>query len=193
MSAPRALSVIVPARNSSATLPHVLAAILASELPRDDYELIVVDDASTDGSPEVAARYADTVVRLTGRRSGPAYARNRGAELAQGEVLAFVDSDAMVQPDTLPRMLRLLSDHAALDAVSASHHEAGGAHNIVSQYWNLLLYFGEHRQAGTGGDVASPCAAIRRHAFLSAGMFDEWRFETAPLGGIEFGMRLETA
>jgi hypothetical protein len=191
MSSPRSLSVIVPVRDGSSTLARVLTAILASELPRDDYELIVVDDASSDWSPELAARYADTVVRLTVRKSGAAYARNRGAELARGEVLAFVDADAMVRPDTLPRMLRMLSDHPDLDAVSASHDQTAGSHNLVSQYWNLLLRFGEQRQEGTSGDVASPCAAIRRRVFLSAGMYDEWRFETARLEGIEFAQRLE--
>ena len=191
MSSPRPLSVIVPVRDGTATLARALTAVLASELPRDDYELIVVDDASSDGSPELAARYADTVVRLIGRRSGAAYARNRGAELAQGEVLAFVDADAMVRPDTLPRMLGMFSEHPGLDAVSASHDGSGAAHNLVSQYWNLLLHFGEQRQVGTSGDVASPCAAIRRNSFLSAGMYDEWRFESAPLEGIELGKRLE--
>jgi glycosyltransferase involved in cell wall biosynthesis len=191
MPSPRPLSVIVPVRDGSATLSRALTAILASELPRDDYELIVVDDASGDSSPELAARYADTVVRLTARKSGAAYARNRGAELAQGEVLAFVDADAMVRPDTLPRMLGMLSAHPELDAVSASHDQTAGAHNLVSQYWNLLLHFGERGQAGTSGDVASPCAVVRRHVFLSAGMYDEWRFETARLEGIEFARRLE--
>jgi glycosyl transferase family 2 len=190
MSSPRPLSVIVPVRDGKATLARALTAILASELPRDDYELIVVDDTSTDGSPELASRYADTVVRLTGRSSGPGYARNRGAELAKGEVLAFVDADAMIRPDTLPRMLRMLSDHPALDAVSASHDRSAGEQNLVSQYWNLLLNFGEARQTGTGGDVASPCAAIRRNVFLSAGMYDEWRFGTASLEGVELGNRL---
>jgi Glycosyl transferase family 2 len=191
MSPSRALSVIVPVRDGSATLTRALTAILASELPRDDYELIVVDDASTDGSPELAARCADTVVRLSGRRSGLAYARNRGAELAQGEVLAFVDADAMVRPETLPRMLKMLSEHPGLDAVSASHDQAAAAHNLVSEYWNLLLHFGEHRQTGTSADVASPCAVIGRNAFLSAGMYDEWRFAIAQLEGIELGKRLE--
>ena len=191
MPSPRPLSVIVPVRDGNATLARALTAILASELPRDDYELIVVDDASSDSSSELAARYADTVVRLTMRKSGAAYARNRGAELAQGEILAFVDADAMVRPDTLPRMLQMLYDHPGLDAVSASHEQTAGAPNIVSQYWNLLLHFGEQIQAGTSGNVASPCAAIRRQIFLSAGMYDEWRFETARLEGIEFGHRLE--
>jgi glycosyltransferase involved in cell wall biosynthesis len=159
MPTPRPLSVIVPVRDGSATLARALTAILASELPRDDYELIVVDDASSDSSAELAARYADTVVRLTMRKSGAAYARNRGAELARGEVLAFVDADAMVRPDTLPRMLQMLSDQPGLDAVSASHEQTAGAPNLVSQYWNLLLHFGEQMQAGTTGNVASPSDA----------------------------------
>jgi hypothetical protein len=191
MSSPRQLSVIVPVRDASATLARALTAILASELRRDDYELIVVDDGSSDGSPQLAARFADTVVRLSGRRCGAAYARNRGAELAQGEVLAFVDCDAMIRPDTLPGMLKILSDHPGLDALSATHDKTAAGHNLVSQYWNLLLHFGEQGQTGTSGDVASPCALIRRNAFLSAGMYDEWRFATAQLEGIELGKRLE--
>jgi hypothetical protein len=187
----RPLSVIVPVHDGSATLARALTAILASALPRHDYELIVVDDGSSDGSPEIAARYADTVVRLAGRRCGPAYARNRGAELAQGDVLAFVDADAMVRPDTLPRMLKVLADHPGLDAVSTTHDQSAAGYNLVSQYWNLLLHFGEQRQTGTSGDVASPCAVIGRNAFLSAGMYDEWRFTTAQLEGIELAKRLE--
>ena len=189
----RALSVIVAVRNDAPTLVRVLTAILCSNLPRDDYELIVVDDGSSDGSPELAARYADTIVRLTGRKSGPAYARNRGAELAQADVLAFVDADAMIQPDTLQRMLEILSDHPELDAVCAGHNEECEPLNLVSQYRSLLLRFGERRESGANGNVGSPCSAIRREAFLSAGMYDEWRFETAPVEGMEFGTRLKEA
>ena len=190
MSSPRSLSVIVPVRDGSATLGHALTAILATNLARDDYEIIVVDDASSDGSADIAARYADTVVRLTSRKSGTAYARNRGAELAQGDVLAFVDNDVMVQPDTLPRMVAMLSEYPGLDAVVASHSSTTVAKNLVSEYWNLLLNFGERGRVGTGGDVASPCAAIRRSAFLSTGMYDEWRFDSARLEGVDLGKRL---
>ena len=193
MSTPRRLSVIVPVCDGCATLARALTAILATELPRDDYELIVVDDASCDGSAELAARCADTVVRLAGRRCGRAYARNRGAELAQGEVLAFVDADVMVRPDTLPRMLKMLSDHPGVEAVSALYGQADAAHNLASEYWNLLLHFGGQRLTGTSGDVASPCAVIDRKAFLSAGMFDEWRLTTAELEGVELGKRLKNS
>ena len=185
-----ALSVIVPVRDGAATLTRALQAILSSDLPRHEFELIVVDDSSSDGSAAIAARYADTVIRLSGSRSGLAYARNRGAELARGEAVAFVDSDIMVRADTLPRMLMALDDHPGLDAISAVHDAVPAAPNFMSQYWNLLLHFGEKQYPGVGGNFGSGCGMLRRSALLSAGMYDEWRFSAGTLEGIEFGQRL---
>ena len=185
-----ALSVVVPVRDSGSSLGAVLAAIRASELPPDAYEVIVVDDVSTDESVTLAARHADTVVRLRGRASGPAYARNRGAELARGDAVAFVDGDVLVRPDTLPRMLAMLAERPDVDAVSASHDEKPGAANFVSQYWNLLLCFGEIRHGGAGAHFAAGCGVVRRTALFSAGMYDEWRFSTGCIESLELGHRL---
>jgi hypothetical protein len=96
----------------------------------------------------------------------------------------------MVEPDTLQRMLKTLADRPALDAVSAAHNEACDAGNLVSQYRCLLLRFGERRENGANGNLGAPCTLIRREAFFSAGMYDEWRFETAPVEGIDLGTRL---
>jgi glycosyltransferase involved in cell wall biosynthesis len=193
MKSALSLSVVVPVHNGAATLDLSLNAILASEMLRDSFELIVVDDASTDGSDTVAARYADTVVRLTGPVSGPAYARNRGAELARGEIVAFVDADAMVRSSTLPGMLEMLAEHRGLDAIAASLDQKPAASNFASQYWNLLVHFGEQRQATIGGSFISGCAAIRRPVLLAVGMYDEWRFGTACLESVELGTRLVNA
>lgn len=184
------LSVIVSSRDSGTTLDEVLAGIRASELRRDAYEIIVVDDASSDRSVAVAARHADTVVRLSGPFSGPAYARNRGVEVARGEIVVFVEGDVVVRPDTLSRMLATLAERSDVVAVSASRDEASGAPNFVSQYWNLLLRFGEQRHAGRCAQFASGCGAVRRKVFLSVGMYDEWRFGTGCLESVELGERL---
>jgi GT2 family glycosyltransferase len=184
------LSVVVAVRNAAATLREVLVAIRASDLRADCYEIIVVDDASSDGSVAIAARYADTVVKLTGRPSGPAYARNRGAELARGEVVAFLHDDAVVRPDTLSRMLATLADDPEVDAVSASRDVHSGPQNFISQYWNVLLRFGEQRYSGDSAQFAPGCGAVRRGAFVSAGMFDEWRFYSGGLESLELGERL---
>jgi hypothetical protein len=190
----RAISVIVSVRNGALTLPRVLTAIVSSNLPRDDYELIVVDDSSADGSAQVAARYADTVVRLTGRCSGAGYARNRGAELAQSEILVFVDADALVQPDTLQRMLKTLSDHPQVAALAAAPSQISESRNLVSRYANSLVNFGERRaNRANVGAVGSPCTAIRREAFIAAGMYDEWRFRNTGVEGMELSTRLRAA
>ncbi|HEV7594610.1 MAG TPA: glycosyltransferase family 2 protein [Gemmatimonadaceae bacterium] len=185
-----ALSVVVPVRDSGSSLDSVLAAIRASELTAVEYEIIVVDDGSTDESVMVAARYADTVVRLRGPASGPAYARNRGAELACGDVVAFVDGDVLVGPDTLRRILTLFAERPDIDAVAASRDERSGAPNFVSHYWNLLVSFGEVRHGGECAHFAAGCAAVRRSVLSSAGMYDEWRFSKGGVEGLELGQRL---
>lgn len=183
------LSVIVSTRDSAGTLKPVLKAIRGGKLPASSYELIVVDDASADGSVAIAARYADTVVKLSGQQSGPAYSRNRGVELARGEIVVFVDADVVVEAETFLRMLAILAERPDVDAVSASH-EGGGASNFTSRYWNSLLWFGDQRHSAAGAQFAPACGAVRRRAFLAAGMYDEWRFATASLEGIELGERL---
>ena len=97
------LSVIVPVHDGAHVIPTSLDALCGSEFPRDSWELIVVDDASRDDTAAVAARYADAVIRIPGRPHGPAYARNRGAEVARGDVLVFIDADVVVHGDTLSR------------------------------------------------------------------------------------------
>jgi glycosyltransferase involved in cell wall biosynthesis len=83
------VSIIVPVHDGARTLPAALGAIAASDLPREMWELIVVDDASTDDTAMVSAQFADCVVRLPGRPHGPAYARNRGVEVSRGPIIAF--------------------------------------------------------------------------------------------------------
>lgn len=184
------LSVVVPVCDNASTLREVLKGIRASNLADECYEIIVVDDASADGSVAIAARYADTIVRLGGRRSGPAYARNRGVETARGAVVAFVDPNVLVAPDTLPEMLRALAGNPRLDAISASRDENSGPTNFWSRYWNLLLRYGEQRHAGRCAQFAPGCGAVRRQVLLDAGMYDEWRFPSASLENVELGERM---
>jgi Glycosyl transferase family 2 len=190
MPNPLPLSVVVSTRDCGTTLREVLAGVRASDLSPTLYEIIVVDDASTDASVAIAARYADTVVKLVGRGVGPAYARNRGVELARGEIVAFIEDDVVVRQNTLSRMLAMLAERPDIDAVSASRDENSGAANFISEYWNSLLRFGEERHHGRCAQFASGCGAVRRAAFLAAGMYDEWRFATGSLESLELGERL---
>src|SRR5215831_3669837 len=95
------ISVIIPVYNSARYLRACLQQLCLSNIT--DYEYIVVDDGSTDASPEVAREYGATVLH-TGQRRGPAYARNLGAREAKGDILFFIDADVCVYPDTLERV-----------------------------------------------------------------------------------------
>src|SRR5689334_6018005 len=188
-----AVTVVVPVHNGAATLGQCLRAIRSSDLPRETFEIIVVDQNSADASTAIAARYADTVVRLTTGGARAAYARNRGAELGNGEAVAFVDADITVQPDTLRRMLTVLREKPQLQAISASRDATPVASNFISQYWNLLVHFGDRKRHGVGGNFGSGCGMIRRSTLVLAGMYDEWRFGSGNLEGIELGQRLAGA
>lgn len=185
-----ALSVIVPVHDASPLLAETLAAILASEMPRWSYELIVVDDTSGDRSIAVAARHADTIIRIPGRPAGPAYARNRGAERARGELIAFVDADVLVRPSTLPRMAEMLSAKPDLDAVVASYDDQPLQANAVSQYWNLLQHLAGRHGAGMGAHSIAGCSMLRRSSLLASHMYDEWRFRTDCVEGLDLGQRM---
>ena len=190
MSPSLELSIVVPTHNAATEIADTLPAILASDLPRDSFEIIVVDDASSDASATVAARYADTVVRLSGPLAGAAYARNRGAELARGELVAFVDADVRLEPGTLPGMIATLNARPTVGAVSASHGDSRSVAGFVSRYWNLLVRFGEETHGKDSALFTSACGVVRRSIFFSSGMYDEWRFATGCLDGVELAHRL---
>lgn len=187
------LSVIMPAHNEAAVLEEALSAINASDLPRDFFEVIVVDDASTDSSVMIAARYADTIIRLKAQARGAAYARNRGADQARGGVLAFVDADVRLRADTFSKMITALTANAHAAAVGASSDGTSGDGGVPTQYWNLLQQFGAKKYTGTGIYFAATCGAVRRDAFVEAGMFNEWRYRDASVEDLDLGMRLQRA
>ena len=184
------LSVVVPARKSADALRHSLEALSRSDLPRADWELIVVDDASTDETALVAAHFADTLVRLTGAPRGPAYARNRGFEHARGECVAFIDANACVHRDTLSRFAHVLRGEPDVSAVFGSYDTHPAAGGLVTQYRNLLLHYHHRQSAGPAETFWASCGAVRSAAFAEAGMFDEWHFPRRQVEDFELGYQL---
>lgn len=184
------LSVVMPAHRALAVLPRVMDALLASDLPREEWEFLVVDDASPDATPTLAARHADAVIRLPGPPQGPAYARNRGAEAARGEVLVFVDSDVCVHPTTLRRFAELFRAHPDIGAAFGSYDDKPPAPGLVSQYRNLLHHYHHQQNGGDAETFWAGCGAIRRALFLQAGKYDEWHYPKPSIEDIELGHRL---
>ena len=188
----RTLSVVVPVHQGREHLDRVLSALADSRIPLNAWELIVVDDASSDGSAEIAAGYADLVVRLTGHARGPAYARNRGVEIARGNLIAFVDADVLVHPDALARMCQAMGDDPSIGAVVGVYDASPTAGGLLSDYRNLLRHVEHRRDAGDTDAFSAGLALVRREAFTHAGMFDEWRFQRPQAEALELGDRLRS-
>src|SRR6266436_4880391 len=101
------ISFIVPAHNEQAVLGRTLQAIHDSARSvGQPYEIIVVDDASTDTTAEIARRHQATVVRVNHRQI--AATRNSGARAARGDRLFFVDADTTINPRTVAEALRYM-------------------------------------------------------------------------------------
>jgi glycosyltransferase involved in cell wall biosynthesis len=182
------ISVVVPVHNGAKTLDECLRAILASDY--EDYEVVVVDDASTDGSREVAAGHPCRLVRLE-VNEGAARAKNRGAREAQGEILFFTDADVMIRPDTLSTVAQDFEDQDLTGVVGLLDHRLR-YEDFCSQFKNLWMHYTYRRQPRYVGLFFTSAAAIRRDRFLDAGGFDENYEGASVTEDIEFGQRLLT-
>lgn len=101
-------SVIVPVFNGAGTLARCLDALTDQDIPRESYQIIVVDDGSTDATAGIARGYSVTYVRQDNR--GPAMARNHGARLAAASILLFTDCDCVPARDWISEMLVCFND-----------------------------------------------------------------------------------
>jgi glycosyltransferase involved in cell wall biosynthesis len=111
----RSVSAVIPAFNSERLLGTAIDSVL--EQTYTPIECIVVDDGSTDATAEVARGYGNQVRLVQGENRGAAAARNRGAALAQGEMLAFLDADDRWLPERLERQLEALDARPNVAAV----------------------------------------------------------------------------
>ncbi len=160
------ISVIVPAYNEEKRIRSCLESIRAQRTSRS-CELIVSDSGSTDGTVSIAKEYADKVVLCTER--GTARARNEGARLAEGGILAFIDSDSMVLPGYLDTVCEALGDGRTL-AVSCAFKFSRRtpklllAEHVTNSYYVLRSLFGAATLPGFN-------FCVRRDAFERLGGF----------------------
>ena len=183
------LSVVVPVHRGVAYLRESLQALRNSDLPAEEWELIVVDDASPDASAEAAARWADQVIRLSGRPHGPGYARNRGVERSRGAWIVFIDADVAVHSDTLSRLVRIIREEPEVDAIFGAYDDHPPVPGFLSQYRNLLHRYVHLSGAGEVETFWAGCGAVRRGDFLNAGGFNEAR-PPRHIEDVELGYRL---
>ena len=190
-----ALSVVIPVFNGGLDFGRCLLRLRASHGPH--FELIVVDDGSTDGSADLARSFGARVIRHESP-GGPALARNAGAQAATADVVFFLDADVAVHPHTISRALDRFDADPGLTALFGSYDDRPDAPGVVSRFRNLLHHF-VHQQGTFKNDLRpahtfwTGCGAIRRRTFLDAGGFDPRLYEKPAIEDIELGYRLTLA
>ena len=190
-----ALSVVIPVYNGGSGFGRCLRRL--RESLGADFELIVVDDGSTDDSAAQAAESGARLIQHATPR-GPAAARNEGAEAARGALVFFLDADVAIHPEALARAAARFEADPGLTALFGSYDDEPDAPGLVSRFRNLLHHY-THQQ-GEFTDGVRPvhtfwtgCGMIRRRAFLDVGGFDPRRYVRPAIEDIELGYRLTHA
>ncbi|MDR4480008.1 MAG: glycosyltransferase family A protein [Nitrospira sp.] len=165
------VNVVIPAYNgTSRFLEQAIDSVLAQTFA--DYEIIVVDDASTDDTGALVQRIPKVrYVRHT-KNSGQAAARNTGAKLAQSPYLAFLDQDDVWEPTFLETTLSMLEPAAQAAAVHCDGYQVDERNNIL-EYDAAMKYTASVTQLLRGGhDVATSGSLFRKTSFDAVGGYD---------------------
>lgn len=155
------VSVVIPCHNGRGTLPACLASLgMQSMKP---LEVIVVDDASTDGSGEVASRFGVSLIRSDTPLSAGG-ARNLGKARASGDIIAFTDADAVPRGDWIERILSAFARNP--DAAGVGGAIRDGSRDIAGrcEYLSNFSEFATRRSPGPAGTIPTLNVAYRREA-----------------------------
>ena len=143
MNAPL-VSVVMPVFNAERYLPHTINSVLSQTF--SDFELIIVDDCSTDGSFDLAQAHESDfrvrALRLEANSGGPARPRNFGLKESRGRYIAFVDSDDLWHPQKLELQVALM-ESKSIFMISTSF-QAIGDHVTYEDYLKERFSLGEH-------------------------------------------------
>ena len=167
------VSVVIPVWNGERYLKQAIESILAQDFPH--FELIIVDDGSTDNSARIAASFAHDcrVSILKQENAGVVAARNSGLRVAQAEFVAFLDADDIAKPNRLTKQIAYLQENPNV-AVLGSHityfNESKG------EFYTQIFPVGPSHLAHAlkdGNPLAQPAVMLRKSMALAAGGYRE--------------------
>jgi glycosyltransferase involved in cell wall biosynthesis len=179
------VSVIIPVKNGKATIANCLRSIRRSYYK--NFEIIVVDDHSTDGSGEIARSYKCTVIDAK-EGTGANNARNIGAVNAKGDILMFVDADILIERETMLGIVETL-DEDSVDAVVGIYTAKHRHESFISQYKNLWVRYSYIKSPPAIDWLFGSISGIKRDAFHRLGGFNVELLAKHGHDDIELGKR----
>ena len=151
------LSIIVPVYNVVDYLERCLGSLLAQDLPQNEYEIIVVNDGSTDNSGDIAQQYADKYPNITlinQANQGLSGARNTGIKSSKGDYIQFVDSDDYLEENVLGGLMKQV-DEGDLDVLRFKYQNVRintvGEYEIFQPYKSNSFMFDDYSTVVTDG------------------------------------------
>jgi len=141
------LSVIIVSYNTCQLLDDCLASVQAADIPEGGLEVIVVDNASQDGSREmVQSKYPEVCLLALDENLGFSAANNRGTAVSHGEYILFLNSDTVVEPDALSKPVAYMCQHPQIGALTTRLIYANGQrdpdnHRGFPTPWNAICHF----------------------------------------------------
>jgi glycosyltransferase involved in cell wall biosynthesis len=176
------ISVIIPTFNRSATLRVTVESFLAQSYPTDRLEIILVDNASSDDTPEVIDSIADYAPHVRGMREarrGAHFARNSGAMSSRGSILYFTDDDMIAEPDLLEQIVAVFDAGANVGSATGRvlpRWDTEPPRWVLEHCKNALLSLNDLGPATIISDndpgVFSCHQAMLREAFMAAGGYN---------------------
>lgn len=169
------VSIIIPVKDRADDLRNCLTSLQKLDYPREMLEVIVIDDGSTDHTPQVAVELGARLIPSGASGGGPALARNQGASQARGKILAFIDSDCTAAEDWLQELLPAFCD----PRLAAVGGWVDGMHldSALDRYEAVMssLNLGRRELTGGAGEdtfyLPSCNLLVRKKAFAAAGGF----------------------
>lgn len=182
------ISVVIPAYNEAKTIVDCLNSLMNQTLTRDRYEIIVVDDGSTDGTLEIVRKFPG-VISVSQRNQGPAAARNNGVRRAQGGIILFTDADCRPFANWLEEMVRPFEQNPEIVAMKGAYETR--QRELIARFVQIEYEdkYDRMKQQSNIDFIDTYSAGFRREIFLQARGFSE-EFPVACAEDVELSFRL---
>lgn len=165
------VSVIIPAYNEEKLIRRCLRSLIKQTMPRSDYEIIVVDNNSKDKTSEIAKKYADKVILE--KRKGILFARQRGVDEAEAEIILRTDADGYVPENWVEKGYKILTKNKKMVALSGFYYP-DNEDILLTELSKMMIEYKDliWKTREKMGWLTGSCSGFKKSAFEKIGGFD---------------------